>query len=166
MRNQFGLPLPFRLDETDKERVDREKAAEALVNEVFRLVCLHFKDKNRVRELFQKAAGGRTRGRTRNSLQVIQSDRRLLNAYLAIKPNSGPKLRECARILHSSSPGKFGLSADAIARHLRRLLEKEEQHRLEAAAWRTRPVIGMLAALFPNGSNNVLPRIQRRIDKK
>jgi hypothetical protein len=129
------IPLPpFDLEgETETDRRERIAKIEALVPHFFRIAALHLGDVE-ARKLFRaavKAKGGR-----RASAELDAELLRMHDSEVAKHPEKrGSVPRTLAKHLYTEEPQKFGNSADAIAKHIRRLLITRK-NREEAAARR------------------------------
>src|SRR5262249_17460362 len=111
---QIPLPPLDSVGETETARRERLDEIEAFVSHVFAIAALHLGDVE-ARKLFNIAAKKKPAS-AKNDFELL----RMHDAEVAKHPeermSSVP--RKLAERLHSEEPGKYGLSDDAIRKHI------------------------------------------------
>jgi hypothetical protein len=114
--------------ETETDRRQRIAEIEALVPHIFRIAALHLGDVE-ARKLFHAATIGR-RPPAKHDAELLM----MYDAEVAKHPeDKSSVLSALAQRLHDEEVDKFGNSADAIRKHIYRLV-KRRRERQEAAA--------------------------------
>jgi hypothetical protein len=136
-RDRFGLPLPATGEETVRNKLTRQaqtrRDGEMILREIFANLASSLGD-DAARALFARCVRPpASRGSKGRGPQDTERDLKLLDRHDLIVeaiPSASPEV--IAKILYAEGPF-FGSSADAIAKHIRRLLNDRVERREKEA---------------------------------
>ncbi len=141
LEDRFGVPFPSLLGYTVEEQAAHRRHLAELAADLFYSVVLHCGDADATK--MWRAIAAKAKGRPTGSARPTD-DRTLLGFYDKLCNPTEPedmrvlpehRVSFIAKLLAEQLPGRFGASADAVAKRLRRRLRKRDaDHAREAGS--------------------------------